>query len=189
MKIICLFCASLDGLDPSYSETAKKVGPVLAKHKYSLLYGGGNLGLMGIAAKSALENNVKVISVIPKYLDKPNIIYSNADEIIKTETLIERKEKMIKISDIFIALPGGVGTLDEVTDILAGAALGEHGKPIFLININNFWNPFIQMFEHMKINGLIRSQGDENLNQSSLKNLFVVNDLDELSKHPQFNHS
>ena len=93
---------------------------------------------------------------------------------------------MIQVSDIFVALPGGIGTLDEITDVLSGAALGEHEKPIFLINSNNFWKPFIDMLEHMKANGLVRSKGDDNLKQSSLKNLFVVNDLEELSGHPDF---
>ena len=186
MKTVCLFCASLDGKDPFFSKNANDLGQMLAKKKYSFLYGGGSLGLMGIAAKSALKNKVKVISVIPEYLDKPSIIFSKSDEIIKTKTLSERKEKMINISDIFIALPGGVGTLDEVTDVIAGAALGEHQKPIFLVNINNFWDPFIQMIEHMKKSGLIRSEGDENLNHSSLKNLFVIKSLDELSNHPNF---
>ena len=186
MKTVCLFCASLNGKDPLYSKVAKDFGPVLSKHKYSLLYGGGALGLMGIAAQSAKENNVNVISVIPKYLNKPNIIYSESNEIIETKTLTERKEKMIQVSDIFVALPGGIGTLDEITDVLSGAALGEHEKPIFLINSNNFWNPFIDMLEHMKANGLVRSKGDDNLKQSSLKNLFVVNDLEELSRHSDF---
>ena len=186
MKTVCLFCASLNGKDPLYSEVAKDFGLILSKHKYSLLYGGGALGLMGIAAQSAKENNVNVISVIPKYLNKPNIIYSESNEIIETKTLTERKEKMIQVSDIFVALPGGIGTLDEITDVLSGAALGEHEKPIFLINSNNFWNPFINMLEHMKTNGLVRSKGDDNLKQSSLKNLFVVNDLEELSRHSDF---
>ena len=189
MKTVCLFCASLDGKDPLYSEVAKDFGSVLSKHQYSLLYGGGALGLMGIAAQSAKENNVNVISVIPKYLNKPNIIYSESNEIIETKTLTERKEKMIQVSDIFVALPGGIGTLDEITDVLSGAALGEHEKPIFLINSNNFWNPFIDMLDHMKANDLVRSKGDDNLKQSSLKNLFVVSDLKELSGHPNFSNS
>ena len=189
MKTVCLFCASLDGNDPFFSKNAREFGEILAKKEYSFLYGGGSLGLMGIAAKSALKHKVKVISIIPEYLDKPNIIFSKSDKIVKTKTLAERKEKMIKISDIFVALPGGVGTLDEVTDVISGAALGEHKKPIFLININNFWDPFIQMLEHMKKSGLIRSKGDENLNHSSLKNLFVVKNLNELSNHPSFNIS
>ena len=122
MKTVCLFCASLDGNDPFFSKNAREFGEILAKKGYSFLYGGGSLGLMGIAAKSALKHKVKVISIIPQYLDKPNIIFSKSDEIVKTKTLAERKEKMIKISDIFVALPGGVGTLDEVTDVISGAA-------------------------------------------------------------------
>jgi len=186
MKTICLFCASLDGTDPYYSEIAENFGSTLAEHGYNLLYGGGILGLMGKAAKSAQKNNVKIISIIPEYLDKPNIIFSEANDIIRTKTLAERKEEMINRSDIFVSLPGGVGTLDEITDVLSGASLGEHSKPIFLVNSNNFWGPLISLLEHMKVSGLIRSQGDNNLNHPSLKNLFIVNNLEELSSHPQF---
>ena len=187
MKTVCLFCASMDGIDPCYKKEAKKIGDILFKHNYSLLYGGGVLGLMGEAAKSAHKKGVKIISVFPEYLDDPDIIFSKYQKVIKTKNIIDRKKKMIQLSDIFICLPGGIGTLDEITEVLSSAALGEHTKPIFLINNNNFWTPFINLLDHMKNNKFIRTNRDKNIKFSSLKNLFVVNNLDELSLHKKFN--
>lgn len=94
---------------------------------------------------------------------------------------------MIQLSDVFVCLPGGIGTIDEITEVLSSAALGEHAKPIFLINTNNFWFPFVSLLEHMKKNKFIRINEDKNIKFSSLKNLFVVNDLEELSLHEKFN--
>jgi len=187
MKTVCLFCASMDGIDPCYKKEAKKIGDILFKHNYSLLYGGGVLGLMGEAAKSAHKKGVKIISVFPEYLDDPDIIFSKYQKVIKTKNIIDRKKKMIQLSDIFICLPGGIGTLDEITEVLSSAALGEHTKPIFLINNNNFWTPFINLLDHMKNNKFIRTNRDKNIKFSSLKNLFVVNNVDELSLHKKFN--
>ena len=187
MKTVCLFCASMDGIDPCYKKEAKKIGDILFKHNYSLLYGGGVLGLMGEAAKSAHKKGVKIISVFPEYLDDPDIIFSKYQKVIKTKNIIDRKKKMIQLSDIFICLPGGIGTLDEITEVLSSAALGEHTKPIFLINNNNFWTPFVDLLDHMKNNKFIRTNRDKNIKFSSLKNLFVVNNVDELSLHKKFN--
>jgi len=187
MKTVCLFCASMDGIDPCYKKEAKKIGDILFKHNYSLLYGGGVLGLMGEAAKSAHKKGVKIISVFPEYLDDPDIIFSEHQKVIRTKSIIDRKEKMIQLSDIFICLPGGIGTLDEITEVLSSAALGEHTKPIFLINNNNFWTPFINLLDHMKNNKFIRTNRDKNIKFSCLKNLFVVNNVDELSLHKKFN--
>ena len=187
MKTVCLFCASMDGIDPYYKKEANKIGDILFKHNYSLLYGGGVLGLMGEAAKSAHKKGVKIISVFPEYLDDPDIIFSEHQKVIRTKSIIDRKEKMIQLSDIFICLPGGIGTLDEITEVLSSAALGEHTKPIFLINNNNFWTPFVDLLDHMKNNKFIRTNRDKNIKFSSLKNLFVVNNLDELSLHKKFN--
>ena len=93
---------------------------------------------------------------------------------------------MIKLSDIFVCLPGGIGTLDEITEVLSSAALGEHKKPIFLINTNKFWDPLINLLKHMEENKFIRTKGDEAIKYSSLKNLFIVKNTDELSNHQKF---
>ena len=147
MKTVCLFCASMDGKDSNYKiEMTNNFGDILLKHNYSLLYGGGILGLMGVAAKSAKKKGVKIISIFPEYLDEPGIIFSKSQKVIKTKNILERKKKMIELSDIFVCLPGGIGTLDEITEVLSTAALGEHSKPIFLINTNNFWSPFMSFW-------------------------------------------
>jgi len=187
MKTVCLFCASMDGIDSNYKKEAEKIGNILLKHNYSLLYGGGILGLMGVAAKSAYNKGVKIISVFPEYLDDPDIIFSEYQKVIKTRNIIDRKKKMIQLSDIFVCLPGGIGTLDEITEVLSSAALGEHTKPIFLINTNDFWNPFVSLLNHMDKNKFIRTNADKNIKFSSLENLFVVNNLEELSLHEKFN--
>ena len=186
MKTVCLFCASMDGIDPNYKKEANRIGDILSKQNYSLLYGGGVLGLMGVAAKSANKKGVKIISVFPKYLDDPDIIFSKHQKVIRTENINDRKKKMIQLSDIFVCLPGGIGTLDEITEVLSSTALGEHTKPIFLINNNNFWDPFMDLLDHMENNKFIRTKRDKNIKFSSLKNLFIVNNLDELSLHKKF---
>ena len=186
MKTVCLFCASMDGKDPNYQREANNFGDILLKHNYSLLYGGGILGLMGVAAKSAKKKGVKIISIFPEYLDEPSIIFSETQKAIKTKNILERKKKMIELSDIFVCLPGGIGTLDEITEVLSTAALGEHSKPIFLINTNNFWSPFMSLLSHMEKNKFIRINGDEAIKSSSLSNLFIVDNLEELSMHEKF---
>lgn len=187
MKTVCLFCASMDGISSHYKKEANKIGDILLKHNYSLLYGGGVLGLMGVAAKSANKKGVKIISIFPEYLDDPEIIFSEYHSVIRTKNIIDRKKKIIQLSDVFVCLPGGIGTIDEITEVLSSAALGEHAKPIFLINTNNFWTPFVNLLDHMKKNKFIRTNEDKNIKFSSLKNLFVVNDLEELSLHEKFN--
>ena len=177
----------MDGISSNYKKEANKIGDILLKHNYSLLYGGGVLGLMGVAAKSANKKGVKIISIFPEYLDDPEIIFSEYHSVIITKNIIDRKKKMIQLSDVFVCLPGGIGTIDEITEVLSSAALGEHAKPIFLINTNNFWTPFVNLLDHMKKNKFIRTNEDKNIKFSSLKNLFVVNDLEELSLHEKFN--
>ena len=185
MTNIGVFCSSLDG-EKIFSETAKELGAFLAKENYSLVYGGGKLGLMGDLAKSVKKNDSKVISVIPSYLNKPNITFSESDEIYETKDLFERKKKLIELSDVLIALPGGVGTLDEIFDVIALFALGEINKSIFLLNINNFWLPFDNIIKHLRDNKMIRPSDDKFIEARSLKNLFISNSIEEIFSHPKF---
>jgi hypothetical protein len=185
MLKIGVFCSSLDG-EKIFSEKTKELGAVIAKENYSLVYGGGKLGLMGDLAKSVKENGSAVISVIPSYLNKPNIIFDESDKIYETKNLFERKKKLIGLSDVLIALPGGIGTLDEVFDVLALFALGEINKNIFLLNINNFWLPFLEIIQHLKTNKMIRASDDKFIEARSLKNLYVVSSIEEIFSHPQF---
>jgi len=185
MANIGVFCSSLDS-KKIFSEKAIELGTILAKEKHSLVYGGGKLGLMGDLAKSAKRNDSKVISVIPGYLNKPHITFSESDEIYETKDLFERKKKLIELSDVLIALPGGVGTLDEIFDVIALFALGEINKSIFLLNIDNFWMPFDNMIKHLRENKMIRPSDDKFIEARSLKNLFIINSIEEMFSHPKF---
>ena len=179
MKNIGVFCSSLD-CNKVFTDQANELGRIIGNKNYNLVFGGGKLGLMGVLAESAKKNGSKVISVIPKYLDKPDIIFDKSDTIYKTNNLFDRKKKLIDISDILIALPGGVGTLDEIFDVVALYALGETNKSIFLLNIENFWLPFNNMIEHLRENRMIRASDDDFIEARSLKNLSIVDSVHEI---------
>lgn len=185
MLKIGIFCSSLDG-EKIFSEKARELGDLLANKNYSLVFGGGKLGLMGDLAKSVKRNGSSVISVIPSYLNKPHIIFDKSDEIYETKDLFERKKKLIELSDILIALPGGIGTLDEVFDVLALFALGETDKKIFLLNVSNFWSPLLELIQHLKKNKMIRHDDDKFIEARSLKNLYICDSVEEIFSHPEF---
>ncbi len=182
---IGVFCSSLDG-KIIFSELAKDLGKKIAQNNLSLVYGGGKLGLMGDIAKEVKSKGSIVISVIPDYLNKPSITYNDADKIHVTSDLFERKRKLIGLSDILVALPGGVGTIDEIFDVIALYALGEIEKPIFLLNIDNFWEPLIRILDHLRESKMIRSSEDKFIEARSLENLFIVNNIEELFDHKSF---
>ncbi|MEC9414527.1 MAG: TIGR00730 family Rossman fold protein [Pseudomonadota bacterium] len=185
MANIGVFCSSLEG-KKKFSELAHNLGVRIAETDSSLVYGGGKLGLMGIIANAVKKNDSKVISVIPHYLNKSSITFADSDEIHETKDLFERKKKLVHYSDILVALPGGVGTIDEIFDVIALFALGETEKPIFLLNVDNFWDPLIKLLNHLRKNKMIRPSNDKFIEARSLNNLFVVETLDELFSHTEF---
>ncbi len=185
MISIGVFCSSLDG-KIIFSELAKDLGGKIAQNNLSLVYGGGKLGLMGDIAKATKSKGSTVISVIPDYLNKPSITFNKADQIHVTKDLFERKRKLIELSDVLIALPGGVGTIDEIFDVIALYALGEIEKPIFLLNINNFWKPLIKLLDHLKDSKMIRPNEDKFIEARSLENLFIISSIDALFNHKKF---
>ena len=185
MVNIGVFCSSLDG-KKEFSECAHELGVKIAESNLSLVYGGGKLGLMGIIAKAVKDNGSKVISIIPNYLNKSSITFSESDEIHETKDLFERKRKLVQYSNILIALPGGIGTIDEIFDALALFALGESEKPIFLLNVDRFWDPLIELLNHLKENKMIRPSNDKFIEARSLNNLFIVKTVDELFSHKEF---
>jgi|ETN07SMinimDraft_1059922.scaffolds.fasta_scaffold50664_2 uncharacterized protein (TIGR00730 family) len=187
MKNIGVFCSSLMGISSEYSKIAEELGLSLKKYDCSLIYGGGKLGLMGVVSKNAKRSGAKVVSVVPYYLNKPSIVYSDADEIIETKNLFERKKEMVSLSNIFVALPGGIGTYDEIFEVIAGYAMGEHEKPLFLVNTNNFWEPLLKMLSFIEKEGMIRSESDNIIPPRSMKNLYIVNNCKELFRHEKFN--
>lgn len=148
-KVICVYSASSTAIDKIYFDAAEELGRKIAENSDILLYGGGLLGLMGAVAKAVHDNIGKVIGVIPKALNLKGVVYETCDELIITEGMRERKAVMDTKSDVFIALPGGYGTLDELLEIINLKQLKYHNKPIVILNINNFYDEILKQFEHI----------------------------------------
>lgn len=153
---ICVYCGSGDGRDPAYAEAAVTLGTVMAKAGIGLVYGGGSLGLMGKVARAVLDNGGRVTGIIPAFLSNKERMLRDVTELIVVEDMHQRKRLMFDKSDAFVALPGGVGTLEELVEQLTWSQLGQHEKPIILANINRFWNPLLALLEHMRGERFIR---------------------------------
>lgn len=153
---ICVYCGSGAGTDPAFEEAAKILGREMAKAKIGLVYGGGAVGLMGAVAFSVLENGGHVTGIIPEFLMSRERANVGAQELVVTDNMHERKQKMFEAADAFVALPGGIGTLEEVVEQMTWAQLGRHKKPILLANINGFWDPLNALLAHMRKTQFIR---------------------------------
>lgn len=149
MKKLAVFCGSSNGASDVYIEGAKKLGKELAKRNIALVYGGASVGIMGAVADSLLEEGGHVIGVMPSFLENREISHKNLSELIIVDSMHERKAKMADLADGFIVLPGGPGTLEEFFEIFTWAQLGLHQKPCGLLNINNYYDPLIALFNHM----------------------------------------
>lgn len=147
MKSICVFCGSSKGLRPAYREAAETLGATIASRGLGLVYGGGNVGLMGIVADAALAGGGEVIGVIPEFLVAKEIAHKGLTTLHVVDSMHERKTKMVELADGFIALPGGYGTLEEFCEILTWAQLGLHHKPCGLLNVEGYFNPLLQLFD------------------------------------------
>lgn len=148
-QAVCVYCGASPGCDASYLDVARLMGGILGRNKVELIYGGGSLGLMGATAQSALEAGGRVTGIIPKFLREVEVQLDDVSELIVTSTMHERKIMMFDRSDAFVALPGGMGTLEEVVEVLSWAHLNQHKKPVILVNTHGFWRPLITLFEHM----------------------------------------
>ena len=146
---ICVFCGSRAGTNPFYEAAAIKLGQFMAQNHIRLIYGGGSTGLMGIIARAVLSHGGQVTGIIPQFLVNKEVMLKEADEIIITQDMHERKMAMFDRSDAFIALPGGIGTLEEVVEQITWVQLGQHNKPIIFANIDNFWTGFFDLINHM----------------------------------------
>ncbi|PMC34025.1 TIGR00730 family Rossman fold protein [Bacillus sp. UMB0899] len=149
MKRISVFCGSSPGASPLYLEAAEKLGHQLAKEGITLVYGGSKLGVMGTVANASLQAGGEVIGVIPKMLMERELAHTNLTELILVNTMHERKAKMEQLSDGFIILPGGPGTMEEFFEVYTWAQLGEHQKPIGMINANQYYDKLLAFFDHM----------------------------------------
>ena len=156
MKRICVFCGSNRGVRSEYIEAAQDLGKVLVKRNLSLVYGGGNVGLMGVIADAVLAEGGEVIGVIPQSLVDREVAHQSLTKMHIVNSMHERKALMADLSDGFIAMPGGMGTFDEFCEILTWAQLGIHQKPCGILNVENYFTPLLKMFDHAMDEGFLR---------------------------------
>jgi uncharacterized protein (TIGR00730 family) len=155
IKKVCVYCGSGPGSDPAFAEAARSLGKIMAENKIGLVYGGGAIGLMGEIANSVLDHGGEVVGIIPRFLINREIAMRRG-EIVVVSDMHERKQLMFEHADAFVALPGGVGTLEEVVEQMTWAQLGRHKKPILLANIKDFWQPLCVLLDHMEASAFIR---------------------------------
>jgi len=172
IRKICVYCGSGPGIDPAFVESARAFGTLLAKNAIGLVFGGGSVGMMGAIAKSVREHGGEVTGIIPEFLVAREHAMRGADNLIVTRDMHERKRKMFEMADAFVAMPGGVGTLEEVVEQMTWVQLGRHRKPILLANIKHFWDPLCALIDHMKALEFIR--GDLNFD------LLVADKVEEI---------
>ena len=156
-RSVCVFCASSNGAEPIFLEEAKALGRSIAGRGWQLVYGGADVGLMGALADAALSDGGVVTGVIPRALADREIAHRGLTQLIEVDSMHERKAEMARRADAFLVLPGGLGTLDELCEILTWALLGIHDKPVVLINIAGYWDAFLGMLDAAVAAGFLRS--------------------------------
>lgn len=162
IRSVCVYCGSLPGKDPEFMAAASGLGWAVAQAGVSLIYGGGNRGLMGAVARATLRGEGSLLGVIPEFLVETEQPDEEGDldgaEMIQVADMHSRKNVMFEQADAFVALPGGIGTLEEVVEMMTWAQLGRHEKPVVLLNTNGFWNPFIELIDHMEEIGFLHNR-------------------------------
>ena len=171
---ICVFCSANQQIDPEFFTMTEELGKWAAEHGHSIVYGGVNQGLMECVGKAAKESGARTIGIVPTKVEETGRISDYVEVEIPCDNLTDRKQLMMDQSDVFIALPGGIGTIDEVFTVAASATIGYHHKPVILYNMKGFWNPLLQLLDEMERQGVIR----ETLRQ----HLHVANTLEELER-------
>ena len=156
IKTVCVYCGSGPGTNPHFIEAAKALGKALAENGIRLVYGGGSVGMMGAVASSVLDHGGKVTGIIPSFLTAKENALKRVQEMIVTPDMHERKRLMFEHSDAFVALPGGIGTLEELVEQLTWQQLGRHSKPVLLADIDGFWEPLFALLAHMRATQFIR---------------------------------
>jgi uncharacterized protein (TIGR00730 family) len=155
---VCVFCGSAVGARADYAEAARVLATELARRGLGLVYGGGSVGIMGVLADAALAVGVEVIGVIPRPLASRELLHTGLTELRLVESMHERKATMASLADAFIALPGGLGTLEELLEMLTWSQLGIHRKPIALLNVGGYWNALLQLLDHAAAEHFIRPE-------------------------------
>jgi uncharacterized protein (TIGR00730 family) len=160
IRSVCVYCGSSTGGDRLYVEAARVLGEAIAEAGLRLIYGGGGKGIMGAVAQSVSAAGGAVVGIIPRFLinkEATEAALARLDELVVTEDMHARKHRMFEESDAFVALPGGIGTLEEIVEMMTWAQLGRHEKPIVLANIGGFWSPLMNLLEHMKGEGFLHT--------------------------------
>jgi len=150
INAICVYCGSSPGTEPAFVEAAQKFGKILAENAVRLIYGGGSVGLMGALAASVVDHGGAVTGIIPEFLTRRERPRQLPQELIVTRDMHERKRIMFERADAFVALPGGIGTLEELVEQLTWVQLGRHKKPILIANISSYWDPLLTLVDHMR---------------------------------------
>jgi len=158
IRTVCVYCGSGPGTDPAFVAAATQLGALMAKDGIGLVYGGGSHGLMGAVAASVLDAGGHVTGIIPEFLQRKEMTLHRAQEVIITPDMHVRKQTMFDRADAFVALPGGVGTLEELVEQMTWAQLGRHKKPILLLNTKGFWDPLCGLLDHMRRLQFIRAE-------------------------------
>ncbi len=172
MRSVAVFCAASENIAPGYFEAAAEVGTMLGRLGVALVYGGARFGLMEATAKAAKQAGARIVGVVPHILVERDRVSGLLDEQVGCRNLSERKDIMLERSDVLVALPGGIGTLDEIFHVLAAATIGYHTKRVVLYNVNGFWNPLLATVEEMSQAGFVRGEVE--------KYLIVANSVAEL---------
>lgn len=156
MSRLCVFCGSNAGAVPAFADAAARLGSALASREIALVYGGGNVGLMGILADSVIEHGGEAIGVIPEFLERAEVAHAGLTELHVVGSMHERKALMATLADGFIALPGGFGTVDELAEALTWTQLGLQAKPVVLLDVDGFWDPLVRFFDAAVEHGFVR---------------------------------
>jgi len=162
IRSVCVFCGSARGSDPRFLQAARATGALLARHRLALIYGGGQVGMMGALADAALEAGGQVTGVIPRHLMRPEVAHTGLTDLVVVESMHDRKWQMAQRADGFLALPGGYGTLDETFEMVTWLQLGLHGKPVALVNVAGYFDSLLRWLEDAVDCGFVR-RGQEQL--------------------------
>ena len=155
---ICVFCSANEQIDPDFFSATEELGRWAAKNGHAIVYGGVNQGLMECLGRAAHEAGGRTIGVVPTIVEKTGRVSDHIEIEIPCDNLSDRKQLMMDKSDVFIALPGGIGTLDEIFTVAASATIGYHSKPVILYNLKGFWNPLIQLLDDLQDCGMVRGE-------------------------------
>jgi len=172
---LCIYCGSNAGTDPAHAKLARSLGKTCAERDIELVFGGGAIGLMGAAADGALAAGGRVTGIIPTFLEQPEIAHPGVTELVVVDSMHARKQRMFERSDAFVALPGGIGTLDETVEIITWRLLGLHDKPIVLVDHLGYWRPLLTLIDHFVDTGFAAPE---------MRDLYtVVDSLEALFAH------